>query len=108
MPREIGTRIGAVSHSDKDTIYIFGFGTYAGDEVPETAGGWMAEGLREYNIPNPKLVLDSGKVVWGCECWWGSEERVRKELEGRTVVEIDIDEARRAASEGQEQTQTDN
>lgn len=20
---------------------------------------------------NPKIVLDGGGVVWGCECWWG-------------------------------------
>ena len=98
MPRRtVGDRVGAVSHSEGDTIYIFGYGVYAGDEVPDTAGGWMGEGLRENGVTNPKIVLDSGKVVWGCECWWGSEESVRKNIEGKTVVEIDIEEARKDA-----------
>lgn len=22
---------------------------------------------------NPKIILDDGEVVWGCECWWGPE-----------------------------------
>ncbi len=97
MPREIGTRIGTISHNEGDTFYIFGYGTYVGDEVPETAGGWVADGLREAGVPNPKLVLDNGKVVWGCECWWGPEEQIRKKLEKFTVVEVDIEEARKSA-----------
>ena len=43
---------------------------------------------------NPKIRLDSGKVVWGCECWWGPEEVVKKTLEGYIVVEVDVDEVR--------------
>ena len=24
-------------------------------------------------IEDPKIILDDGEVVWGCECWWGPE-----------------------------------
>jgi hypothetical protein len=91
---KIGTRVGAISHGDGETIYIFGFGTYEGEEIPTSAAGWMAEALCEYGQTNPKIVLDNGKVVWGCECWWSSEEEVRKQLADRTVVEVDVDESR--------------
>ena len=33
--------------------------------------GWMT---REYSVDlgavNPRIVLDSGAVLWGYECWW--------------------------------------
>jgi len=100
MSRTIGQRVGAVSHSEEDTIFIFGYGTYAGDEVPDSAGGWMGKMLAEEKVTNPKIVLDNGKVVWGCECWWGSEEQIQKAAAGfQHVVEIDIEEARKDAEQ---------
>lgn len=24
----------------------------------------------EFGATNPRIVLDSGKVIWGYECWW--------------------------------------
>ncbi|WP_093803957.1 hypothetical protein [Streptomyces sp. Wb2n-11] len=37
---------------------------------------------------NPRLDLDGGGTVWGCECWWMPEEEFDKFLGGRTVVEV--------------------
>lgn len=89
--RTIGMRVGAVSHTSEDTIYIFGFGVYEGDHVPpKDAGGF------NLGIPNPRIKLDDGKIVWGCECWWGDEEALKKSLEKYQKVEfIDIEEARK-------------
>lgn len=29
------------------------------------------EGKGAFRIPsNPKIELDSGKIVYGCQCWW--------------------------------------
>jgi hypothetical protein len=81
-------RVGAVSHADKNTVHFFGWGNYVGD----VSGGPLGE------QPNPKIELDNGKVVWGCECWWGSEEKIKKMMEGKTIVEVDIDAARAAAA----------
>ena len=92
---KIGDRVGAIECADNDSVTMFGYGTYAGEAVPAEAAGWIAEGLREMGIPNPKIQLDSGKVVYGCECWWGSEESVRASIGGRRVIEVDIDEVRR-------------
>lgn len=50
-------------------------------------------------LTNPCILLDSGKTVWGMECWWGDEEAVKQRLErfqagGAEVVIVDIDEER--------------
>jgi hypothetical protein len=93
MPREIGQRVGAVSHSKDDTIYLFGYGVYEGDHVPPPEIGGFNTGF-----PNPRIKLDSGKIVYGCECWWGSEDAVKRRLEGMKIVEVDIDTERAAAA----------
>ena len=98
--RTIGARVGAVMSATSSEVKFFGWGVFDGEEVPDAnVGGWMGDALRENKMTNPKIKLDNGKVVWGCECWWGSEAEVKKMLEGRTIVEVDID-AERAASRG--------
>ena len=91
-----GDRVGAVSHGKDGILYIFGYGTYEGDFVPdESAVGWAAEAAREVGVTNPKIRLDSGKTVWGCECWWGSEKAIQARCgQAKGVVVVDIDETR--------------
>jgi hypothetical protein len=91
-------RIGAARNMDVEgTVYFLGYGEYVGDFIPEEAVGGLAEICREYQIENPKLVLDDGSVVYGCECWWGSEEGIKKVLLDRAVkvVNVDINEVRK-------------
>lgn len=56
-----------------------------------------AADLAEHVARNPKIVLDNGDVVWGCECWWGPEERYEQMVAGRQVVERSMPELRAAA-----------
>lgn len=90
---EPGTRVGAVSHSKDDKVFMFGYGEYLGDKtpgkdgLPETPGGFMGE-------TNPCIKLDNGQYVWGCECWWGTEASVKTKFGDREVVFVDIDERR--------------
>lgn len=52
--------------------------------------------LREAeNIGNPRIRLDDGRYVWGCECWWGPEEDMLKQ--DLNIVNVDIDEYREQA-----------
>lgn len=95
MAAKPGDRVGAISHSEGDTYYLLGYGVYTGDFVPETACGVLGSLLRMNQVPNPKIVLDNGQVVWGCECWWALEDEVREQLEGRTVVESNIEDLRK-------------
>jgi hypothetical protein len=88
----IGDRVGAISHSKDATLYMFGYGTYAGREVPPADVHFMGLAV---NHENPKILLDNGKVVWGCECWWGGEDRVKAaEAKAATVIYLDIEEQR--------------
>ena len=77
--RKIGERVGAISHGDAETIYLFGYGVYEGDFVPP----------ERFGIPNPRIRLDNGKTVYGFQCWWGSEERIREICAGKKIIEAE-------------------
>ncbi len=99
MPHEVGERVGAVLRVGAKAVEFLGYGTYVGDEIPETAVGSIAEGIAKVKRTNPKIELDSGEVVWGCECWWGREEAMKKQLEkwkasGLAIEEVSIDAVR--------------
>lgn len=77
---KIGDRVGAISSSDKEknTVFMFGYGRYAGDVV--VPDGWLK------GVPNPKIELDDGGEVWGYMCWWGGEAKIQKMVEGAKIV----------------------
>ncbi len=94
-------KVFAVASANKDKVLAFGFGDYVGDEVPppEIMGPFGA-----VPTPNPKIVLDNGEVIWGCECWWGpaeNEEVINKWLKGRELVLITPAEFRSGSSEAE-------
>jgi hypothetical protein len=66
-----GDRVGCIITSREGVYEMFGFGVYDGMQPCELLPG---------NMPNPKITLDSGGVVWGCQCWWGSEEKIKKQI----------------------------
>lgn len=71
MGAKPGDRVGAISHTDheKKEVHLFGFGIY--------------EGMKPHprlKMNNPLICLDNGGTVWGCECWWGSIERIERFL----------------------------
>lgn len=93
---KIGDRIGALIGGDPETkvLKYLGVGTYQGDETPPPEAGGFNIGL-----PCPKLVLDNGDVVYGCECWWGPETVIANQLDeyrkhGYTIVTTPIVEFR--------------
>jgi Zn-finger protein len=75
--------------SNTKTVHLFGYGVYEGNFERE-----IYPGLK---MNNPRIKLDSGKTVWGCECWWADEAEVKDMVTGKNVVEVDIDEERRRA-----------
>lgn len=81
--REKGQRVGAILGSKDGVVRFFGYGVYVGDEVPpEEAGGF------NFGQPNPRIDLDSGETVYGCECWWGAEESIKEKISAYEKVEI--------------------
>lgn len=79
MSKVVGSRVGAMQKADEKTVWMYGYGVYEGDKECPSLGGML----------NPCIRLDNGKTVWGCECWWGSEEKVKATIAGRKVVEVD-------------------
>lgn len=90
--RKKGDRVGAILKKEGKNVYLIGYGTYEGEEIPPKE-------IRGFNfgIPNPKIKLDSGKVVWGCECWWGDEEEFKENFEKPEyeIIQVDIDKERK-------------
>jgi hypothetical protein len=93
---EPGHRVAVISADRKSFL---GYGEYLGDFDCEPMRLWMAEKAREMgehklandfesgklSRTNPKIRLDSGQELWGCECWWGDAEqfdRTRKQPTG--------------------------
>lgn len=91
MRAKPGDRVGAVLSAQDDVCKFFGYGEYLGDDVPpDYVGGF------NFGLPNPRIRLDSGKDVYGCECWWGIEERVKELVKTyKQTILIDIDEYRK-------------
>jgi len=96
-----GGRVGAIcGENEAKEVEFFGYGVYEGRKPPPPGVKFM--GIECSEVPGYEAVsikLDSGKVVFGCECWWSSEEEVRKLLagyavEGKKIVEVDIESKR--------------
>ena len=73
-----GDRVGAIQKANSTTVHLYGYGVYDGDIEHPVHG-----------FPNPRITLDNGKVVWGFECWWASEEGVRKMIGTREVIHVE-------------------
>lgn len=67
---EIGDKVTAVCSFKDGHLKTFGDGVYLGDKVPDEFP------FNEYKVKTPCILLDSGKYVWGMECYWGSAESV--------------------------------
>ncbi|MDQ5988413.1 MAG: hypothetical protein CSYNP_04173 [Syntrophus sp. SKADARSKE-3] len=91
MGTKVGDRVGAILSVKDNTVMFLGYGVYVGDEVPhESIPGVFAGMMRENQIKNPRICLDSGKSVYGFECWWGDEARVKDKLKDQNVILVDI------------------
>lgn len=78
-----GARTGAIISANSDTkiVEFAGYGVYKGDEIPPKGIKFMGMDLHEMKRENPRIDLDNGHTIWGCQCWWGSEESIKKQLE---------------------------
>ena len=76
-------RVVAIRDADEKEINIYGYGECVGNEPCPVLSG----------IPNPKIVLDDGSVVWGCECWWGPAEKFEKEMIAGRQINVVTKEA---------------
>lgn len=101
----VGDRVIALRNMTNDTAYIYGVGVYEGELEPPfgplgtskekadkvvkemIAAGVLPEG---YKFLNPCISIPGKGVVWGSECWWGSEDAVTRKIGLRKVVEVPL------------------
>ncbi len=100
-PLKAGDRAGAIIEITDKTVVLAGYGVYQGAlPVGPEAVGLFAEAARAEGVRNPCILLDSGDRIWGCECWWGSETKVKENIEalvekGRRLVRVSIADERK-------------
>ena len=82
-----GARVGAIKSVKDGVAYFFGYGTYEGDEIPVEGTYFMGVDMNKVGHKSPKIILDVGDVVYGCECWWGSKEGVESRLKDCKRIE---------------------
>lgn len=93
---KIGDRVGAVSgNMPTGVVEIFGFGVYEGKHpVDPLAVGYIANIHRAAGTKSHRIRLDSGETIYGCECWFDHEDRVKAKLASFRTAEITVAEAR--------------
>ena len=89
-----GSRVIAVVSINNNVAHVLGEGTYVGDEVPDAKAFPHLRMFSDNNIPNPRINLDSGGTVWGCECWWGGVAKMKARLASCEIVKTTPEEMR--------------
>ena len=90
-----GDRVGAIKGFDKDTLRVFGFGEFIGEEIPPSDSIGYSKIMYSGQQKDRKILLDNGNVIYGGECWLFDELEVRKSMKEYEHVEyVDIKEYR--------------
>lgn len=100
----IGKKVLAIHAIDNThaQAWIFGRGEFLGTFYPDSAVGALADHIREVDgddARNPKIRLDDGNIIWGCECWWmdvyrGDMWLMEMASHGYEVLDVDINDVR--------------
>lgn len=77
MSANVGDRVGAILSANDTTVELIGYGVYEGRAIHPELG-----------FPNPCIKLDNGNLAWGCQCWWGPEEKIKEMIGARQVVNV--------------------
>lgn len=106
---EIGERVGAILKlkvPESSNIRLLGYGVYEGrienksypsfeamfpdfDELQDQEQRQVIHAY-EHAKCSHRIKLDSGDLVWGQECIWGPEARIRRSLLGKRVLRVKI------------------
>jgi len=80
-------RVIAVQSLEDGVLKTYGEGEVIFGLVPNVAP------FKELGVSNPCVKLDSGKHVWGFECWWGEVSAFRTKyadsIESEEIVEVE-------------------
>lgn len=89
---KVGERVGVLFSLTHTKAKLIGYGTYVGYETPDESLSELSAMLSDNYIPDHKIRLDNGEVVWGHQCARFAQESVVKNklatLEEVTLVNI--------------------
>lgn len=110
MIPQIGDRVGAILSANKDSVMLLGYGVFQGNKPMPLESAAQMFGLSvsdfeeevksmkasgeipiDFEFLNPQILLDDGRVVWGAQCWWADEEKIKKVIGGRPIVLVNSD-----------------
>lgn len=96
MGAKIGERVMAICgmNEEKNVVEVFGSGVRIADAVPPDGVFMVGIDMHKIGHENPCILLDNGEEVFGCECWWGPEESLKKRIEGFKTKVVSISEYR--------------
>lgn len=81
-----GKRVGAFLNASDTEVRVLGYGVHEGEFIVPKE---INESLHATSTPSPRIKLDNGDVVWGCECYWGTEQKVLDYIERNKLKVID-------------------
>lgn len=80
-------RVIAVQSLEDGVLKTYGEGEITFGLVPDV------EPFKEFGMTNPCIKLDTGKHVWGFECWWGEVVTFRAKyadsIESEEIVDVE-------------------
>ena len=88
-------RVLAIMGCKDGVVDSLGEGYYVGDfplpdEIVE-----LFQTITYTGTPIPKIELDNGDVVWGCECYWSEADKMRAHFEGAEWRDVRIGDYRK-------------
>ena len=89
---KVNDRVGAIQSSRDNKAKVYGYGVYLGEIVPDKLNyrNEILNIFRKAEIKNPAIKLDNGDVIFGCECWWGSEAKLKEIIKDFEIEIVSI------------------
>lgn len=80
-------RVIAIQSLENGVLKTYGEGELLMGLIPNV------EPFKEFGMTNPCIKLDTGKHVWGFECWWGDVDKFRAKyaasIESEEIVDVE-------------------
>ena len=76
-------RVFAIQNIENGVCNSYGNGELIRGKIPNI------EPFKSANLTNPCIKLESGKFVWGFECWWGKIEDKESNIKDCEIVIVE-------------------
>lgn len=96
---KIGDRVGAYISNRDGAVEFLGYGVISDFDIPRDGVGYVCNAFIRENRKDAIILLDTGDVVCGCECFWSTEDAVKKTLDGQQIEVVYISDIRKRKRE---------